>query len=116
VDSSEQALINLLDNALKHTQDSVIEIMAQTIDDKVPIAVSDNGTGISEKDKERIFDKFQRGENPRAEGTALGLAICKGIIQAHGGQMVRMNLRIPVGAHGITPTQLGRCVASPLRF
>lgn len=83
-----QAFINLLDNALKHTQsDSRIEISAQTQEDEVTISISDNGPGVSDKDKERIFDKFQRGENQRVEGSGLGLAICKGIVQAHGGRI-----------------------------
>lgn len=84
----QQAFINLIDNALKHTQsDSVIKITAHEIGDEVIISVADNGPGVSDKDKARIFDKFQRGENPRTDGTGLGLAICKGIVQAHGGRI-----------------------------
>ena len=84
----QQAFINLLDNAFKHTQsDSIIKVSAQTVDDEVIIAIADNGPGVSDKDKSRIFDKFQRGENPTAEGSGLGLAICKGIVQAHGGRI-----------------------------
>jgi two-component system sensor histidine kinase KdpD len=84
----QQAFINLLDNALKHTQsDSTIKVTVKTAGEEVIIAVSDNGPGISDRDKARIFDKFQRGESPRSEGSGLGLAICKGIVQAHGGRI-----------------------------
>jgi two-component system sensor histidine kinase KdpD len=84
----QQAIINLLDNALKHTQnDSQIKVTAAALGDEVVISVADNGPGISDKDKSRVFDKFQRGENPQAEGSGLGLAICKGIVLAHGGRI-----------------------------
>lgn len=84
----QQALINLLDNAIKHTQrDSTIKVTAQSSQDDVVISISDNGPGIPDKDKARVFDKFQRGENSQVEGTGLGLAICKGIVSAHGGRI-----------------------------
>lgn len=84
----QQALINLLDNAIKHTQrDSTIKVTAQSSRDDVVISISDNGPGIPDKDKARVFDKFQRGENSQVEGTGLGLAICKGIVSAHGGRI-----------------------------
>lgn len=84
----QQALINLLENAIKHTpKDSVISICAEETANEVILSVADTGPGVSDKDKGRIFEKFQRGDNPQAEGTGLGLAICKGIVQAHGGRI-----------------------------
>jgi len=84
----QQALINLLENALKHTpRKTTITVAVEETPQEVIISVADNGPGVSDKDKCRIFEKFQRGENTQAEGTGLGLAICKGIVQAHGGRI-----------------------------
>ena len=63
---------------------------AQSLDDMVQIDVTDNGQGISEKDLEKVFDRFYRGEKSRSRehgGTGLGLAIAKGIVESHGGRI-----------------------------
>ena len=90
----EQVLINLLENALKYTPPgSAIDISAHVVGPELVIAVGDHGHGLPPGDLERVFEKFYRGKRYRAEasgserGTGLGLTICRGIIQAHGGRI-----------------------------
>nr|BBH96068.1 hypothetical protein KTA_42670 [Thermogemmatispora argillosa] len=91
-----QVLTNLIENAVRHTPaDSPIEIAARRCDGYVLVSVADRGPGIPPADLERIFDKFyrvRRGSGAgvgggRAGGTGLGLAVCKGLIEAHGGRI-----------------------------
>ena len=86
---AEQVLINLLDNALKYTPaGSPIEISASSVDGAVLVEVADRGPGLPSEDEKRIFDKFFRGGSGGAvRGAGLGLAICQGIVEAHGGQI-----------------------------
>ena len=90
-----QVLINLLDNAIKHTkEDGVILIKAQKEDKGVCFYVEDDGTGIEEKIKERIFDEFvtfRPVSRDTGKGIGLGLAICKAIVTAHGGMIDASN-------------------------
>jgi two-component system sensor histidine kinase KdpD len=88
-----KAFINLIDNALKYSSgDTSIDIKATSLKDKVKIEIKDQGLGIPEGDLRRIFDKFYRVERPqRIGGTGLGLSICKGIIEAHRGEIVAQN-------------------------
>ncbi len=85
----EQALINLLENAIKYSPDeSEISIEVSEEDGKLSIAVIDNGPGIDEAHHARIFERFYRVDKGRSRaggGTGLGLAIVKHIAQAHGG-------------------------------
>ncbi|HEY3342367.1 MAG TPA: ATP-binding protein [Anaerolineae bacterium] len=90
----EQVLINLLENALKYTPPgSPIDITAHVGGRDLIVAVGDHGPGLVKGDQERIFEKFYRAKRYRAEasgderGTGLGLTICRGIIQAHGGRI-----------------------------
>lgn len=85
----EQAIMNLLDNAVKYSDAlSRIEIKVVQLPDAVQIEICDRGVGIPEIDLERIFDKFYRGTTPqRVSGTGLGLAISRGIVEAHGGTL-----------------------------
>lgn len=85
----EQVLINLLENAAEYTPEgSQIKISASLNKPNVQICVSDNGPGIVPGDEERVFDKFYDGSNRSDQkGGALGLAICRGIINAHGGKI-----------------------------
>lgn len=84
-----RVFINLIDNAMKYSApDTPIEITAKLLEDKVKIEVKDKGFGIPKEDVVRIFDKFYRAVKPRQiTGTGLGLSICKGIVEAHGGQI-----------------------------
>ncbi|MCU0492790.1 MAG: sensor histidine kinase KdpD [Chloroflexaceae bacterium] len=93
----EQVLINLLENALKYTPaDSPLEIRAylsqprgsQPALQSVTVEVADRGPGIPHGDEGRIFEKFYRvNEVGSGRGVGLGLTICKGIVEAHGGQI-----------------------------
>lgn len=91
----EQVLINLIDNAIKYTQDdSIIEIKVTEGEGNVIFEVSDNGKGIPEEDIRAIFDRFYtktKGECLERRGIGLGLAICKSIIEAHGGNIEALN-------------------------
>jgi len=88
-----QVLVNLLDNAIKHSAaDAPIEIAAHPAGAFLEIQVRDCGVGIPRQDLKRVFDKFYRVQRPDSvSGTGLGLAICKGIIEAHGGFIVAEN-------------------------
>ena len=86
----EQVLINLIDNAAKYSlSDTPIEIRAHADKHHVTVEVLDRGPGLPPGDTSRLFDKFQRGETLPAgtRGAGLGLAICRAIIQAHGGDI-----------------------------
>lgn len=85
-----QVLVNLLDNAVKYSPaDRPIAIAAsQNRPGELQIAVSDRGIGVPEGDLDRVFDKFYRVHRPdQVAGTGLGLSICKGIVEAHGGEV-----------------------------
>lgn len=87
----EQVLINLFTNAVRYNSDQpLIRIRAKAMDDFVRLEIEDNGIGISEEHVEHIFDRFYRVDVSsirQTGGTGLGLAICKGIMQAHGGDI-----------------------------
>jgi two-component system sensor histidine kinase KdpD len=85
----EQVLINLLDNVLKYTPaDSSIEVTAEETNGAVLIEVADRGPGLAPGEERRIFEKFHRAETAATQrGAGLGLAICQGIVQAHGGRI-----------------------------
>ena len=89
VDASliEQALANLLENAANHTPPgTVVRLRAQQRDDEVVVTVEDYGDGLSDRDVERVFDKFHRGSIESGSGLGLGLAICRSIVRLHGGR------------------------------
>lgn len=83
------AVSNLIDNAIKYSGDSVeIDINCHSDNNKLFIEVSDNGFGISDKDREKIFEKFERGAAVRrkgAKGFGLGLNYVRRVMNAHGG-------------------------------
>lgn len=84
-----QVIINLVDNAIKYTPEgSVIEIHSEKKNQWVVVSVSDNGPGISDEQKPRLFDMFYSGSNKVADSRrslGLGLSLCKSIVSAHGG-------------------------------
>jgi two-component system, OmpR family, sensor histidine kinase KdpD len=85
----EQVIINLLENAAKYSpQATQIQIIGRKGAGTVELAVIDDGIGIPPEDLTRVFDKFYRVQRKEeVKGTGLGLSICKGIIEAHGGQI-----------------------------
>ena len=84
----EQVLSNLFGNALKFTPSGGrIILRARTVDASVQITVEDSGPGIPAADLPHIFDRYWRGDRASRNGAGLGLAICKGIVDAHGGRI-----------------------------
>jgi two-component system sensor histidine kinase KdpD len=87
----EQVLTNLIENAVRYTPtNSPIHVSVQTEGDQMVISVEDRGPGIPPADLERVFDKFYRvlgRSSERPTGSGLGLAVSKGLIEAHGGRI-----------------------------
>ena len=100
-----QLLDNLVDNALKHGgHDAPVEVVARQVADTVVIAVRDRGPGVPVGQRERIFETFQRGaaadaaaaaDGASRRGAGVGLAVCRAIARAHGGE-----LRLRPRSHG----------------
>jgi two-component system sensor histidine kinase KdpD len=89
-DFVQQVLKQLLDNALKYSPPgSPLTISAWSGDGRVVVSVADRGSGIDEQEQARVFDKFFRAREHRfrVPGTGMGLAIAKGIVEAHGGRI-----------------------------
>lgn len=86
----EQVLSNLIENALKVvSQGEAIRIDAAGCEEKeqLQFVVRDTGPGISPRDVENVFNRFWQGRGNQRNGAGLGLAICKGIVEAHGGRI-----------------------------
>ncbi|MBW1851992.1 MAG: PAS domain-containing protein [Deltaproteobacteria bacterium] len=87
----EQAVVNLIDNAIKYSdEEGVVRVEATQKDGEILIEVIDQGCGIEKKYLSRIFERFYRvdkGRSRKLGGTGLGLAIVKHILQAHGGRV-----------------------------
>lgn len=90
-DKLRQVLVNLLQNAIKYTDEGSIEILLAEEKKFVNISVRDTGIGIPEADLNRIFERFYRVDKARSRavgGTGLGLAIAKHIIEAHNSKII----------------------------
>ncbi|MEG2429491.1 MAG: ATP-binding protein, partial [Oscillospiraceae bacterium] len=87
-----QVIINIVDNAIKYTPaQSEIVISTKKENDMVIVEISDNGGGISDEAKARIFDMFYTDSTKIVDSRrslGLGLALCKSIINAHNGEIV----------------------------
>jgi two-component system, OmpR family, sensor histidine kinase KdpD len=86
----EQVLVNILDNAAKHSPAGArIELVAAVEGEEIRVGVSDAGPGIPAEAREKVFDLFYRvrAGDRQAAGTGLGLSICRGIVEAHGGRI-----------------------------
>jgi two-component system sensor histidine kinase KdpD len=89
----DQVLTNLIENAIRYTPaDSPIDIRAQAQGRVLLLDIADRGPGIPEQDQERVFDKFYRVHQKRRGtsyplGTGLGLAVCKGLVEANSGRI-----------------------------
>lgn len=80
----EQVITNLLANLARHAPTGTdVWVIARERDGRVDVEVSDRGKGVPDEERERIFEPFQRGEGSASSG--VGLAICKAIVEAHGG-------------------------------
>lgn len=96
-----QALVNLLDNAVKHTPpDSEIGLAVQKRGHFIEFCVADTGEGIDESVRDTLFEGFVTSDHGRSDskrGIGLGLAICKAVVEAHGGE-IRMEPNEPKGS------------------
>lgn len=86
-----QVIINLVDNAVKYTPvNAEITVKAAADKDKVILSVSDNGTGLTAEQKEKVFDMYymvNRGIGDARRGMGLGLPLCQAIVKAHGSRL-----------------------------
>ena len=86
-----QVIINIVDNAIKYTpKGSKITISTQKHDKMLSVSIADNGNGIADDIKDKVFEMFYTGANKIADSRrslGLGLALCKTIISAHGGEI-----------------------------
>lgn len=95
----QRVIYNLIQNAIRHTpSDGTVTLTVRGEPDCIALVVADTGEGISQTDLPNIFDRFYRGERARtrashsaASGAGLGLAIAKGIVEAHGGTITAMS-------------------------
>jgi two-component system sensor histidine kinase KdpD len=84
----EQVFVNLFENVDKYTpRGTRIDIRGRREGDLVMVEVMDRGPGLPPGGEARVFEKFFRGTHQGVQGAGLGLPICKGIVEAHGGTM-----------------------------
>ena len=94
----DQVVTNLFENAARHAPPrSMVRVEARGKGNVVEVRVADEGPGVAEFERERIFEPFRRGEGSGSSG--IGLAICKAIVDAHGGDI---NLEATPGGGGAT--------------
>jgi two-component system, OmpR family, sensor histidine kinase KdpD len=95
-----QILVNLVDNAAKYSPPGTqIQLLTHQIGNWIQIDIIDQGVGIPLEEQSAVFEAFRQAENrvqKSRRGAGLGLAICKGLIEAHGGRIWIDNTR-PVG-------------------
>lgn len=108
-----QVLINLMDNAVVHSEDDTpikVSVALDKKDNMARFTVSDHGTGIPEADLDRVFEMFYTTNRKSADsrrGVGLGLAICQSIVEAHGGKIFARNRLDDHGAEFIFTLPLG---------
>ena len=86
----KEVLVHLIENAAKYSPAGApIRITAEAKDQTLNISIADRGPGIDDFEQSLVFEKFYRGRNQRVQvhGTGMGLAICKAIVEAHGGRL-----------------------------
>ena len=90
-DRMKQLLINLVDNAIKNTEEGSVTVQCKSQDDQLIISVRDTGIGIEKEHLNRIFERFYRvdkGRSRKMGGTGLGLSIVKHIVEMYGGDIM----------------------------
>ncbi len=106
----EQVMVNLLHNAAMYTPfGSRIRVTAKSEGSELALSVADRGPGLPPADLERVFNKFYRVPGVASGGTGLGLSLCKGLVEAHGGTIsvenrpthggARFTLRLPIAGN-----------------
>jgi two-component system sensor histidine kinase KdpD len=85
----QQVFLNLLENAMKYSSDgSPISLAASASKEGVLVEVADRGSGLERDDCQRVFEKFYRSSQQQSTGgVGLGLTVCRGIVEAHGGRI-----------------------------
>jgi PAS domain S-box-containing protein len=121
----ETVILNLLSNAFKFTFDGEIAVRLRAAGDAVELEIEDTGTGISEADVPRLFERFHRVENARGrsfEGTGIGLALVQELVRLHGGSIAvrsalgrgtTFTISIPRGQGHLPPERVGQEAGSP---
>jgi signal transduction histidine kinase len=80
--------VNLLDNAARHgPPGSVVAVAARTEGERTVVEVADEGPGIAPEERDRVFERFTRGERAVGGGTGLGLSIARWAVDLHGGRI-----------------------------
>jgi two-component system sensor histidine kinase KdpD len=103
----QQVLVNLLENAATYTPKGTrVRVIAKMDENRLVLSVLDRGPGLPAQDINRVFDKFYRVPSDVSGGNGLGLSICRGIVEAHGGSITaenrptrggaRFNIQLPV--------------------
>jgi len=116
-----EVIYTLIDNASKYTpvQTSILIEAKRVTDDMIEIAVEDKGPGIPSDLRERVFERFYRvsgngAQSDRSGGIGMGLAIAKGIVEAHGGEIRIENAKSGDGARVVFTVPVGDEESSPL--
>jgi len=122
----EQVFFNLLENATKHTPPGTpLDLSGGAEDGRVVVEVADTGPGLRPGDETRVFEKFFRHAHDGVGGAGLGLAICRALVEAHGGTITARNrtgggavfrIELPVvGSPPLVPVEDGKPVAGDVR-
>jgi signal transduction histidine kinase len=129
-DKIYQILLNLLNNAIKYSPGGgLVRVVARAVDREILLRIEDEGVGIPEEARNRVFDRFYRVERPETHGiagTGLGLSIVRGLVELHGGRVwieprtpkgTRFCLTLPQAVYFPAPAEyanLGRGAAAAL--
>jgi K+-sensing histidine kinase KdpD len=110
----DQVLTNLIENAVRHTPPGdAILVEARIAGAMVEVAVSDHGTGVPAAERAQVFEPFWRGDESRSSG--LGLAICKAVVEAHGGRIAVTDAEDGVGARFAFTVPIHQATIEPAR-